>query len=285
MALPTSQAAPPTPRPETSLLGIHLMAPFSAVLRRFGQPTEIQVGAPQVSPQAQGNTTGYNAPGNVPYGGGKEGQGMMGGPPYGMGGAGQYGRGMGRPPMMGGPPGMGGPGMMGRPPMMGGPPGMGGPPPGMSGAPGMAGPPPGTLPGYPGMGMSGMPGMGMPGMGRAGYGQAGAGNGAEASEETTWWYHYPALGLHYSFLFNKDGRVIQIQAYGYKPAGKIVAPRTAQGITLGTPLGQVIRRYGWSNDGSQDGDYVVLRYGGHDQVAFQSRHNKVIGIVLGVVNK
>lgn len=147
---------------------------------------------------------------------------------------------------------------------------------------GMSGPPPGMMPG----GVGGLPGMGMSGM--PGYGPGGltAANGAQQGVpgvETTWWYHYPKDGLHYSFLFDRKGRVIQIQAYGYKPSAKVTAPRTAEGITLGTPLGQVIRRYGWSNDGDNAGDYIVLRYGAPDQIAFQSRHNQVVGIVLGLV--
>jgi hypothetical protein len=169
-------------------------------------------------------------------------------------------------PGMGGSSGGGIPGMAGK---GGGLPGLGGPP-----------------MGYPGMGGSS---GGYPGMGGAA-GAAGA-NTAEDSGETTWWYHFPHEGLHYSFLFNKEGKVIQIQAYGQKPASKIVAPRSAQGITLGTDFGQVISKYGWSNDGEHSGDYVVMRYsqedryGRKDRIAFQSRHNKVLGIVLGVVNK
>src|SRR5580704_18132260 len=68
-----------------------------------------------------------------------------------------------------------------------------------------------------------------------------------------------------------------------EPAPKIVAPRSAQGITLGSDFGQVIRRYGWSNDGENSGNYVVMRYGKQDRIAFQSRNNKVLGIVLGRV--
>lgn len=281
-------AAPPTPRPETSLLGIHLLAPYVAVLRKFGQPSEIQVGQPTVTSQAQGSA---GAPGGLPG---------MGSPGLGMPGLGLPG--MGGRPM--GPPGMGAPGLpgfarkgmgMGMPGTMGGPPKFNGA--GMAGAQGMGpmGPmgsmgPGGGYPGMPGAPGVGMPGVGyrgsMPGAGFPGYP---GGNGPNsqyqtAANETTWWYHYPKLGLHYSFLFNGQGRVIQIQAYGYHPSRSIAAPRTAEGITLGSPLGQVLRRYGWSGDGEHQGDYVVLRYGGKDQIAFQSRHNDVVGIVLGVVN-
>jgi hypothetical protein len=277
---PETPETPETPKghPELSLLGIRLLGTFSDVLRKFGQPNEIQPGEPVVTGQGQGTA----APGMM--GGGRPGgyPGMSGGP--GMMGGGRPGM-TGSPGSMGGRPGL--PGMSGGPPGMSGYPGMmgGGGRPGMSGSPGSMG-------GYPGMGggrpgMSGSPGSmgGYPGMGGAN-GANGANNNADSTDagETTWWYHFPQKGLHYSFLFNKEGRVIQIQAYGSKPDPKLVVPRTAQGITLGSDLGQIIKRYGWSNDGEHDGDYVVLRYGVRNRVAFQTRRNKVLGIVLGRVN-
>ena len=252
-------AQTPDTHPETSLLGVRLLASFNDVLSKFGQPNEIQVGDPIVSGQGQ----------LAPTGGASSGGGFPGMP----GGRGGF-------PGMGGGmmPGKGGmmPGMAGGPP-----PGMGGPQRGMSGGPpmGMQGMMPGKGTGLPGLGgpMSGS--SGYPGMGG---GSAGGGNTVEDTGETTWWYHYPHQGLHYSFLFNKEGRVIQIQAYGQKPAPKIVAPRSALGITLGTDFGQVIRKYGWSNDGEHSGNYVVMRYGKTDRIAFQSRNNRVLGIVLGL---
>jgi hypothetical protein len=283
-----------TPPPEKSLLGVRLLASYKDVLAKFGQPNEIQVGDPTVSGQGQlaatggassgsGGYPGLGLPGmsGGPMGGGKG----MSGMPMGMGSGmppGMAGRSMGGGPMGSGmpmgmgsgmPPGMGPgaiPGMANRSPMGSGMPmGMGsGMPPGMAGGP-------------MGMGGSGMP-MGMAGRGMGGYNNTG--NTVEDPGETTWWYHYPKQGLHYSFLFDKEGKVIQIQAYGQQPSPKIVAPRSAQGITLGTDFGQVIRKYGWSNDGEHAGDYVVMRYGKEDRIAFQSRHNKVLGIVLGRVN-
>jgi hypothetical protein len=145
----------------------------------------------------------------------------------------------------------------------------------------------GGLPGFQGSGpnLPGVPGSGggFPGMGGFGMNMGGANNQAVVGNETTWWYHFPKQGLHYSFLFNRQGHVIQIQAYGYKAVSNLPAARTAEGITLGASLGDVIRRYGWSSDGEHTGDYVVLRYGAPDQLAFQSRHNQIIGIVLGLV--
>jgi len=301
LAASSIQAAPPTPKPENSLLGIRLMARFSDVLQKFGQPTEIQVGAPSVSDKAQGAAK--------PGGGGMPGMpggmpGMPSGMPGGMpgmpssmpGGGGMPGMRPGGGGMPSGMPGMrpGGGGMPGMPSGMPGMrPGGGMPPggrgkdgggrglPGFNGAPGGSSMPGGGMP--PGFGNEGgMPGMpGMPG--------AGGANGAAQEDnafESTWWYHYPQSGLHYAFLFNKDGRVIQIQAFGYNPKKKNVVPvlpQTAQGIRLESTLGQVLKKYGWSSDGEHVGEYVVLRYGDKKRVAFQSLKNKIVGITLGVV--
>lgn len=119
----------------------------------------------------------------------------------------------------------------------------------------------------------------------------GSGDGSTGpSEETVWWYKYPQQGRFYAFLFNKQGRVIQIQAHGFRPrpntpvAKNMPAAVTAQGITLGMQLGAVLKNYGWSNDGEHVGEYVVLRYGaGKERVAFQSLHNEIVGITVGIV--
>jgi len=276
-ALTTRGVSADTARPEeVSLLGVRLMANFSDVMRKFGQPNEIQVGEPTVS--GTGQTVGA----------GPRMGGMMGGPGGMMGGPGMMMRGGGGSmpgPMMR----SGGSSMPGI--MMGGSgssfPG-GGMPGGMMGSGGGSSFPGGGMSGYQGMAGRGLPGMGGrqggPG-GSGGFpGMSVATGGAGESTETTWWYNFPQKGLHYSFLFNKEGHVIQIQAYGEKPDAKIVAPRTARGITLGSDLGAVIRKYGWSNDGETTGDYVLMRYGKRDRIAFQTIHNKVLGIVLGRVN-
>ncbi len=264
---PAAHAQQPTPAPETSLLGVPLLASFRVVLKKFGQPNEIQVGVPYNTVQPpQTSTTGQRS--------GLPGMPGMGGP------------GMGYPGMPGmGGPGMGYPGMpgaMGRKGGMPGMPGMGGPGmgyPGMptGGYPGMGRPGGLSRPGINGRNMPGSPGAGYPGMGGAASATEGAG------KLSTWWYHFPKQGVHYSFLFNAKGQVIQIQAYGMKAPKGIASPRTRQGVQLGSPLGLIIHRYGWSNDGTTHGDYVQLEYGIHDRIAFQVRHNHVVGIVLGVV--
>lgn len=290
---PWAVGAPPTPRPERSLLGVPLLAPYTVVLRRLGQPSEVQVGIPYLSAQAfppsqqSGNNagpSGYSGAPTLPGLPGTSGPTSSpyspagGRPPYGMPGS-PYG-------MPGSPYGMPGSssspyGMPGMPPGVpaegsvpyGGIPaaeGKRGSRPNFAGGSSFPGAVPygSSMPGYPGMSGATLPGT----------------PNQTVQEEglTTWWYHFPELGLHYSFLFNKQGRVIQIQAYGYKPSPKVPEPISAEGITLGSPLSAIIRHYGWSSDGESSGDYIVLRYGGRDQIAFQLRHNHVVGIVLGL---
>ncbi len=278
-------AAPPLPRPEKSLLGVHLLSTFKDVMKKYGQPNEIQVGSPALPSQVPQNAAGSSNTG-MP--------GMFGGMPGGM---------------AGGMPGMPGGMMGGRRGMMGGPSGMmgaGGSLPGFAGGKedemggrrgmfqgggGMAGRtagipggfPGGSLP--PGIGGGGSYPGGFPG-GAAGMGYPGM-NGGEEPEigaESTWWYHFPKRGLHISFLFNKDGKVIQIQEYGWKDDGKTSGSRTGQGIGLGSSLGSVIQKYGWSNDGDRNGNNLVMRYGGRDRLALQLVKNAVVGITLAVVN-
>ncbi len=290
---------------EDSLLGIRLMSTFSDVLHKFKQPTEIQIGTPAVPQAALQAQQAQYAQGAMPGGMPGGPYGRPGGFPgmQGMGGPGGY-RGMNGQPGLPGMPGAmpggmpGGP--YGRPGGFPGMQGMGGPGGyrGMNGQPGLPGMPgampggmpgnpygmgrPGGLPGfgggnggYPGLpgdeGVPGMPGYpgGIPGTGTQNY--------AEPPAETTWWYHIPGKDLYYSFLFNKDGRVIQIQEYGRGSAFK-----TRGGIGLGASLGQIIQRYGFSTNGTPNGENLVMKYGGRDQVAFQIVKNKVVGITVGV---
>lgn len=159
--------------------------------------------------------------------------------------------------------------------MRGGMPGYPGMPGAAMGRPGMPGMP-GALPGFPGAGGAGM----LPGYPGANLNNTPQYGPEEQTQETTWWYHYPQKGLHYAFLFNNDGRVIQIQEYGWKGGGK-----TTEGVGLGSGLGQVIRQYGWSNDGDRTGDNLTLIYGGRDRLAIQLLRHRVAGITLGLVRK
>jgi hypothetical protein len=248
---------------ERSLLGVSLLADHREVLRRFGQPSEIQVGSPALPAKFSVGGATASASGSAAMSGGGA-SALM---PPGMGA-----RGPGGVPGMGMPPGMGG----GTSPMGGmmGARGPGGMP--MSGA-AMAGMMSGMM---GGRGPGGLPGFsprggdeddsrgGPPGMGGGMAGMMGGGAGSTNAEspdeqEATWWYHIEIKDKqgnvrqrrHYSFLFNKEGRVIQIQQYGYNGGGK-----TARGIGLGSQLRDVIRLYEWSNDGGRNGETLLLRY-------------------------
>jgi hypothetical protein len=109
-------------------------------------------------------------------------------------------------------------------------------------------------------------------------GAMGSAQQEEPAGETTWWYYDKKKGVYRSFLFNKEGKVIQISLFGYKGGN-----RTRRGIGLGSSLGQVIRQYRWSNDGYRVGDNMLLKYGGTQQLAFQLSKNQVVGITLAYV--
>jgi hypothetical protein len=124
----------------------------------------------------------------------------------------------------------------------------------------------GGLPRFPGG--AGGPGSGGPMMAGASGGGGLPGSAATQQEagtvETTWWYNDKKKGVYRAFLFNKDGRVIQMQLFGYKGGD-----RTKRGVGLGSTLGQVIQRYNWTTDGTRVGDNMMLRYGGREKLAFQ----------------
>jgi hypothetical protein len=304
---------------ENTLLGMHLLnSTFRDVLKKYGQPSEIQAGGPFAPTPPPGKAASSSGMGGMMGGGmmGIKGGGMMGMRPPGSGGGGSGG-GMGGAPGMGGggnkkqtskngfpgdnggAGGMGGPGSGGgmRPgmgsPMSGGPGSGGGMRPGMGspmsgGGPGSGGGLPGFGPGLPGMGAPGIEGEGNEG----GPGELGA--GAESTEdnppvkETTWWYHDHQTGLHMAFVFNRVGQIIQIGEYGPKKLQKmhgVLVPNagaTRRGLVLGNSMGSVIGKYGWSLDGAHSADNVILRFGHTDKVAFQMVHNAILGITIGV---
>ncbi len=271
-------------RPERELLGVRIMRPWNEVLRLHGPPTRIEVGA--VSGLEGGQTGGRQqgfgggAPGGLP--------GLPSGPPPGMGGYSgmMMGGGMSAPPgMMGGGPvtgpppglnygafsGMGG-GMRGGMPSMGGMPGMGG---------GMRG---GRF-GDDDEGIGPMPGGAMSGGGIGGsVGMGGASSqSSQGDGEVTWVYE---RGQNtYMFLFNKDGRVIQIQSFGYRPAG-MRGDRTSRGVILGDTAEKIYRLYGWPDSVVKEGDNLILDYSTKAKVAFQlldrrdGKGSRVVGITI-----
>lgn len=303
---------------EDSLLGIHLISStYRDVLKKYGQPNEIQAGGPflptpppDVAAANKGGGMGgpMGGMGKGPMMGGPGGpmSGGMGGPMSGgpMGSGGMGGRGNGpKKPSKNGFPGKdsngGGAGGMGGP-MSGGPMGRGGP---MSGGPmgGPGGPSSGGLPGFgPNSGgPMGGPGMGGPMSGGNEGPEAGTGTEEESNpplKETTWWYHDPQKGTHISFVFNRVGQVIQIGEYaGYNPGkpskglermkGVLVPARGAsrRGVTLGMQMRDVIAHYGWSLSGAHDGENVIMRFGGSHRIAFQLVQNRILGITIGYV--
>lgn len=258
-------------QPENTLFGIKLItSTYRDVLKKFGPPQEIQAGGPFLPDE--GAPVGQAAAGGAPGSGG--GFGGSGGAPGGAAGGG------GKSTSKNGFPGKGGSSAAA--------------PGGSGGGPGSGGNKGGGLPGFPGSGggsgSGGFPGSGG-GPGSGGFpgsggglpgGDSGGGAPADDAEkpelEATWWYHDVKAGLHKSFLFNKDGKVIQIQEYGYDKYNK--GSKTRRGVGLKSQLAQIIRSYGWSNDSAHDGPNMIMRFGGRDKVAFQLVKNVVVGVTV-----
>jgi hypothetical protein len=214
-------------------------------------------GSPMLPPMGGSmGSGGMGAPAGMPGGMG------MGG---GMGSGGMMGGGMSAPPMptMGGMAGLRG---MGRGGALAGEPGDDADLSGMKGRSGM----------MPGM-------MGMPGMGGAmggGFGAGSPGAVADAEEgEVSWVYEKGPNTLQ--FLFNKDGRVIQIQSFGYKNGGV-----TSRGIILGDAPKKVYTLYGWPPKIEKSGNTMTLDYSQSAHVAFQlvdrkdGKGMRVVGITI-----
>ncbi len=54
-------------------------------------------------------------------------------------------------------------------------------------------------------------------------------------------------------------------------------------MVLGSNLSAILRNYGWSNDGVNDGKKFIMRFGGEDKIAFQMVNNVVVGITIAIV--
>lgn len=213
----------------------------------------------------------------MPSGGGSS-MGMMMGLAGGPGMPGMASGGMGMPSMGGGlrarqgrggatSGGMTGPGSM-MSGMMGGLPMPGG----MSG--GMTGP--GSM--LPGLGASG------PGMMGGGEGMAMGGGNVGDPGEVTWVYEKgPATT---KILFDKEGRVIQIQAYGYSGV-----TTTGGKISLGDAYDKILRVYGWPESPSNEGGNIIARYPKRSNVAFQmsektkTKGMRVVAITVALTDK
>jgi hypothetical protein len=127
-------------------------------------------------------------------------------------------------------------------------------------------------------------GMSGPQGGPPGFGQpprSGDFGGAQGQTriETEIVYLYRAKGgSTYLFQFNKDGRVVQISAYGRRPDPRV---RTSRGVGFNDPYSKVVSSYGHPDEHAFGGDIYVIRYNKLG-VAFQfdAKTNRVTGIFV-----
>lgn len=105
------------------------------------------------------------------------------------------------------------------------------------------------------------------------------GNTGETRIENEIVYLYRVKGgSTYLFQFNKDGRVVQISAYGRRPDPRV---RTSRGIGLNDPYSKVVSTYGHPDEHAFSGDIYAIRYNKLG-VAFQfdAKTNRVTGIFV-----
>ncbi len=109
-------------------------------------------------------------------------------------------------------------------------------------------------------------------------GDFGGGQGQSRIENEIVYVYRVKGGSTYLFQFNKDGRVVQISAYGRRPDPRV---RTSRGIGLGDPYSKVISAYGHPDEHAFSGDVYAIRYNKLG-VAFQldARTNRVTGIFV-----
>lgn len=134
---------------------------------------------------------------------------------------------------------------------------------GEGGLPGPLGAPPGFGDGGGTPGPTGGPGVG----------------DTQSRIETEMVYVYRVKGgSTYLFQVNRDGRVVQISAYGIKPDRKV---RTSRGIGLGSRYQSVVLAYGYPDEHAVSGDLMVTRYN-RLGVAFQfdTKTNKVTAVFV-----
>ncbi|GIV05467.1 MAG: hypothetical protein KatS3mg016_1042 [Fimbriimonadales bacterium] len=118
----------------------------------------------------------------------------------------------------------------------------------------------------------GAPGFGGPS------GDFGGGQGQTRIENEIVYVYQGKGGSTYVFQFNKDGRVVQISAYGRRPDPRV---KTSRGIGLGDPYSKIITAYGAPDEHAFNGDVYAVRYNKLG-VAFQleARTNRVTGIFV-----
>lgn len=114
--------------------------------------------------------------------------------------------------------------------------------------------------------------------GQVGPGDFSMGTGQTRTETEMVYIYRVKGGSTYLFQANKDGRVVQISAYGVKPDPRV---RTSRGITLGDTYAKVITQYGYPDAHVSAGNVIAIRYNKLG-VAFQfdTKTNKVTGIFV-----
>ena len=120
---------------------------------------------------------------------------------------------------------------------------------------------------------------GPPGFGQPPRGGDFGGTQGQTRIETEIIYLYRAKGgSTYLFQFNKDGRVVQISAYGRRPDPRV---RTSRGVGFNDPYSKVVTLYGHPDEHAFGGDIYVIRYNKLG-VAFQfdAKTNRVTGIFV-----
>ncbi len=232
------------PVPERILAGIKIFSPSDAVLKKFGTPDEVRVGAQSSSLLTDG---AVNNGGGAAGSSGASSSGYPGGGGGGFPGAGGY------PGAGGGYPGGGGDGEGGR----GGYPGGGGGYPGANGR--RAG-------GYAGANSNGA------------NGQSGTNSASSVDNTVTWVYDRPD-GTSLEFTLSSGGRVIQIHLSGFKSVY-----RTARGIALGNSYSTVATKYGFPESQNITGQVLNLNYIQKFHAAFQFLHQKLVGIIVAAVD-
>jgi hypothetical protein len=242
--------------PDTRLIGITIFDTGLDVIRRFGDPDEIQ---------AIGG--GGSAIGPAGGGGGPSAAGAAGGNRGGGGGGGNSASALGfsPDPAFGGLP----TNLFQEDPLLGeggrGGPQGGPPPPPRGGGPSAAGQPGGPS----AAGAAGGPGGGV--------GNAGAGSRVLF---TRWIYRENQS--RYGFVFDKFNRVVQIEAIGTSDS----RVNTNRGIRFGSTFADIIRRYGAPDGYEINGDSLVVRYLVKQKVAFRlnrlqkGKPHQVTGVVV-----
>lgn len=257
---------------ENGLLGVKLYDPAKRVLGLYGSPDEIQavlVGGGQQAGPGGGGPGGFGGPG---------GPGGFGGPP-----GGGPGGGAGRAPSvdwslplfpenlnqlgMPAPPGNKGQGGGGGSPFGPGGSRPGGPPGGFGGPSGFPGGAPGGAPG----GFGGPPG---------GAGGGFGGGAAERVQFTRWVYN--RKGIKFSFVIDKVGNVLQIEAIGLN-SPKV---KTRRGVGFGTDFKTLFTKYSQPDGYEIAGDNLLVKYLTRSKVAFRlsrlaaKKPHVVTGIVI-----